>query len=211
MIYDDMNKQQKLAAMFRHMFSDAFEEAMDQGLPHFDLHKQKFDDWLVMTGETPEFPQVPDKGSRVEWSAWVLLRNQLRAQLNDAAEVGAHGEPPYRIDQNPDDKTLWRIHLLTGMIAVTFKDAAKSLHTLSKNKNKDISRVFEMLNKQTDQLPLEQRLLLRMQKKMFANAVLRVTRDMNELIGEIQGVGEEVQLSLANHSQQSALTHNPEE
>lgn len=205
MMYDEMTKQQKLATMFRHMFDKQFTEATESGAPHFDLLKSQFDNWLVMTGETPEFSKVPSCGSGVEWTAWVQLRNSLRGMLNNAASVAAHGEPPYVINKHPVDHAFWRVQLLTGMVAVTFKDASKSMLSLAKSKHKDIAKMFDTLGPHTDQLPLEQRIMLSSQKKMFTKAAIRVARDMNELLADIEETLVDTQKMIASSS-----TGNPQ-
>jgi len=205
-----MTKQEKLAAMFVNAYKPAFEQAEQDGEAFFTISKKEFDQWLTTTGMTDPFFVVPEPGS-IEWGAWVTLRHGLRTRLNSAAEIAQHGEPPYSIEKDPNDRELWRVTMLNGIIAFRFDDATKALASLAKSKGGSVEKVFGMLEGHTQHLPPQAQMMLNIKKQMFTKAAARVARDMNELLLEMKDYTTQTQAFIASQSNASLITHQTDD
>lgn len=174
-------KRKTIAVAFRNIFNSEFNTADEAKAELFIIPKKKFDEFVVDNGFC-SFDVIPEKGT-ADWIKFRHESNSGRYELNRAAEIGIHGEPPYRIDNN-NGSTL-KVRLLASMVKVTHTMIAKQVKTLVANKSKGFEHMMEYLNDIADELPLALQSEIGSQERMFNMTVGNVTHMLQEYIKNV--------------------------
>jgi hypothetical protein len=206
--HEDDSLQLAMATAFREDFGEKFDAAMAAGEPEFTIEKKVFDHWLHGRGFVDgNFLRVPSPDDRIPWNAWVVERNGKRTCLNNAARIGQHGQPPYRIDNDKGDPAHYHVRLLSGMVLCTYDNAVDMVKSLILNKDASIGKMFTMLQPDIDALPLEQRVMLSVQKKQFSRTAARIALALEQLQADVAESFCDMQTAIASSAARPALTH----
>jgi len=205
-------KKAQLAYEFAQAYAAQMRQAEIEGAPSFTVPKKEFDEWLFSTGLT-DWDAIPHPNDKA-WGSWVADRNSYRAMLNDAASIGMHGHPPYRIDDSytwvetkkrdgskmPAKKKaadFWTVNLLTGMVAVTFNDMMKVMEGSLLRKNAEAAKMFDFFTERKSELPPEFQFTLESQQMLFENAVATATQALSQYVSSAKKTYERAQAAVA--------------
>jgi hypothetical protein len=203
-------------------------QAEIDGDTSFTVSKKEFDEWLFSTGLT-DWDAIPHHTDKA-WGSWVADRNSNRTMLNDAASIGMHGHPPYRIDDTytwtekrkkdgtrlPAKKRasdFWTVYLLSGMVEVTFNDMMEVMKGGLLRKNAEAAKMFDFFAERKSELPLEFQFTLESQQMLFENAVATATQALGQYVNSAKKTYEraqEVIAALPAAAKVAAISHQPE-
>jgi len=171
-------KRTRYAVDFRLAFHEHFHSAITEGRDEFEIPIGEFDAFIISRNDNAGYEEIPEKGSK-EWPGFRNVSNHIRHEMNEAAMIGCHGHPPFRVDYKSGRLI---VRLLNAMARITFDDAATSLKTTLENKNKNLKKLNEYLRIKVDDLPMEYRSLVMVQHNQWDRMCVRMAREFNDYI-----------------------------
>lgn len=181
-------------ATYARAFINAFRERFaehEQQMDHFSISVEEFDQWLYREKFATD-PQTEDKKSP-EWKAFVQDRNTIRLEMNKAASVGKHGEPPFSVDKGI--KGFYDVKLLLAIAMFKPEELAQSLLSLAHTKSKKHQQIQKFLMESPD-LPSHLRIRILNTNRMWRNALSLSATALNQYIEALHEDYEEVLLEL---------------
>lgn len=195
-------KRQLMATAFRENFDTEFAEAMKMDAELFTMKTSVFDNFVIKEGFC-SYSKLPTKGTP-EWVQFRHESNTARYELNSASEIGLHGEPPFRID---NERGILRVRMLAGIVKVTHTMIAKQIKSLLKNKDKQFTHMWDYLEDNKEALSPYVQGLMGQQEQMFAMTISNATHALSLYINNV----EKTYAKAKDAIDAKALEHKPEE
>jgi len=192
---DEDTKRVTYAKAFKSAFLDKFNAAESNKDSSFEIEKKDFDKFIIRYEFANGFYSIPETGTK-EWIAFLIERNSIRGELNSASAIGQHGHPPFRIDNNKDRNYLYTVQLLTGMVKVTYTDAAEAVKSLASNKMKSLDAMTTFFQENSSSLPPELRVALRHQSKVWDMVSKQLASQINGYLDLVEENFRDAQVAL---------------
>jgi hypothetical protein len=191
-------KRVQYAKSFREYFDDKFLDINKQSNMHFvedvsskddqtTLTRSEFDKWLEFSGFGSE-NKIPQTGTP-EWSLWVNTRNKVRGEMNVAASIGEHGEPPYRLDVDKDDRSTYILRTLNSMLRVTHKEVIAGLQSILTNKKEHLGTwIYSLQDRIVNSNDQVLKNLVAQQTSVFDLIAENTVDSLNKYLKYLQGI-----------------------
>lgn len=156
MINIPQSARRQNAQLFLNYFRGEFKSLNGNEVSTFLITREQFAEFMFDNNMfPPDWGSVPTQADPVRWHYMRSEMNKVRTQMNKAASLGLHGEPPFEAKINKEDKMSGDITVynLQGMAMVTYSTVGEALQTYLKNKIESYARKHEFL---TDEAVISQ-------------------------------------------------------
>lgn len=138
-------KRVTYAKRFYSYFKLMFTE-LKNGTQTFEITRLQFAEFLFKNGWLPEnWEEIPTPHDRSRWAFMRNLMNKIRTEMNAAAHIGLHGEPPFEARAVKGHSGNIVVHNLAALAMVTHTGVGNALKIYIKNKVSDHQRRYEFL------------------------------------------------------------------
>jgi hypothetical protein len=163
-----MSQLQSKRVEYANSFMLYFREQFDQEQGDFFITIKEFDDWLIQN-QIVDDPET-DNPKSAEWIQFVSKRNKVRLEMNAAASMGKHGEPPFSVDTSRAHRKKYIVRCLYSMAVISPRELAQHVLSLVETKYKRYKYMSEFLETRED-LPPYLRMQVKTHKRMFNSAM----------------------------------------